>query len=102
MENISTFREEIEKKRTNTATPLELVANICTESFISAVKKVNAEILKHNEKTNNFTQAKEEATTKLENHYLSEISDDVKYLEVEIKKLQNEISLLEKRKYNRE
>ena len=96
LENISTFREEIEKKRTNTATPLELVANICTESFISAVKKVNAEILKHNEKTNNFTQAKEEATTKLENHYLSEISDDVKYLEVEIKKLQNEISLLEK------
>jgi len=95
LENISTFREEIEKKRTNTATPLELVANISTKSFISAVKKVNAEILKHNEKTNNFTQAKEEATTKLENHYLSEISDDVKYLEVEIQKLQNEISLLE-------
>ncbi len=96
LENISTFREEIEKKRTNTATPLELFTNICTESFISAVKIVNDEILKHNEKTNNFTQAKEEATTKLENHYLSEIFDHVNYLEVEIKKLQEEISLLKK------
>ncbi|MCD4808265.1 MAG: AAA family ATPase, partial [Methanosarcinales archaeon] len=96
LENISIFRKQIENKRTNTATPLELVANISTKSFISTVKKVNDEILKHNEKTNNFTQAKEEATTKLENHYLSEISDDVKYLEVEIKKLQNGISLLEK------
>jgi hypothetical protein len=96
LENISTFREDFEKKRTNTATPLELVANICTESFISAVKDVNVEIIKHNEKTNNFTEAKEEATTKLEKHYLSEISDDVKNLEVEIKKLQNKISLLEK------
>jgi wobble nucleotide-excising tRNase len=96
LESISIFREQIENKRTNTATPLELVANISTKSFISVVKKVNDEILKHNEKTNNFTQAKKEATTKLENHYLSEISDDVKYLEVEIKKLQNGISLLEK------
>lgn len=96
LKNISTFIEEIEKKRANTASPLDLVANISTESFMSAVKKVNDEILKHNEKTNNFTQAKKEATTKLENHYLSEISDDVKYLEVEIKKLQIEISLLEK------
>lgn len=96
LENISTFREEIEKKKTNTATSLELFTNICTESFISAVNKVNDEILKHNEKTNNFTQAKEEATTKLENHYLSEIFDDIKYLEVEINKLDNEISYLEK------
>lgn len=95
LENFSTFREEIEKKRTNTATTLELFVNISTESFISAIKKVNEEILKHNEKTNNFTQAKEEATAKLENHYLSEISDDIKNLEVEIKKLQNEISFLE-------
>ncbi len=96
LENISIFREQIENKRTNTATPLELVVNISTKSFISAVKKVNNEILKHNKKTNNFTQAKEVVTTKLENHYLSEISDDVKCLEVEIKKLQHEISLLEK------
>lgn len=96
LDNISKFREEIKTKRTNTATSLELVANICTESFISAVKKVNDDILKHNEKTNNFKQAKEEATTKLENHYLSEIFDDIKYLEVEIKKLDNEISVLEK------
>ena len=94
LENISSFRKQIEKKRTNTATPLELVANISTESFISAVKNVNGEILKHNEKTNNFTQTKEVATSKLENHYLSEIFDAIKYLEVEIKKLQNEISHL--------
>ena len=94
LENISTFRKQIEKKRTNTATPLELVANISTESVTSAVKKVNYEILKHNEKTNNFTQAKEVATSKLENHYLSEIFDGIKYLEVEIEKLQNKISYL--------
>ncbi|MCK5632253.1 AAA family ATPase, partial [bacterium] len=95
LKNISTFREEIENKRINTVTPLELVVTISRELFISNAKKVNDEILKHNEKTNNFTQAKEEATIKLENHYLSEITDEIKHLETEIKKIQDEISLLE-------
>ncbi|MCD4845990.1 MAG: AAA family ATPase [Methanosarcinales archaeon] len=96
LESISIFREQIENKRTNTATPLELVADISTKSFIYAVKKVNDEILKHNEKTDNFTQAKEVATSKLENHYLSEIFDNVKCLKVEIEKLQKEILQMEK------
>jgi wobble nucleotide-excising tRNase len=95
LKDISTFKEEIEKKRAFTSTPLDLVANISTESLISSVKKLNDEISKHNTKTNSFTQAKEEAKIKLENHYLSEIFDDVKQLDAEIKILHEDISLLE-------
>ena len=64
---------------------------VFTESFISAIDAVNIDINKHNEKTKNFSQAKTKATTKLENHYLSEIYDDVKILESDIKKLKEEI-----------
>ena len=95
LKDISTFKEEIENKRAFTSTPLDLVANISTESLIFTVKKLNDELSKHNTKTNNFTQAKEEAKIKLENHYLSEIFDNVKQLEAEIKILHEDISQLE-------
>lgn len=74
---------------------MDLVTNSSTKSFISAVDKVNKEILTHNTKTNNFARAKTGAITKLEKHYLSEIIDDIKHLEAEINKIQEEISLLE-------
>ena len=95
LKNTSALNEELEKKKTNTSVPLELVAIISITSFISAVEAVNAEIRNHNVKTNNFTQAKAEATTNLENHYLSEIFDDVKKLESDIVKIRQEIDLLE-------
>ncbi|MBI4652112.1 AAA family ATPase [Candidatus Desantisbacteria bacterium] len=96
LNSILIFKEIIKNKKSNTTDSLELNVNIDTESIISAITSVNSEINSHNKKTNNFTKAKEEATTKLENHYLSEIFDDVKLLESNIKILKEEINLLEK------
>lgn len=95
LNNISTLKEEVEKKKIKTSVPVELVTIVTTESFLSAADAVNAEMRKHNAKTNNFTQAKAEATTRLENHYLSEIFDDVKKLESDIARMRQEIDLLE-------
>lgn len=94
LNSLITLKEEIEKKKANTTVSMELSTTINTESFISAVDMINAEISKHNSKTNNFSQVKAEAATKLENHYLSEIYDDVKKLESEILNIKQEIDLL--------
>lgn len=96
LRSISKFKKVVESKKSHTTDSLELNVNLDTESFISAINAVNIDINKHNEKTKNFSQAKTKATAKLENHYLSEIYDDVKLLESDITKLNREINLLEK------
>lgn len=96
LRSISKFKKVVESKKSHTTDSLELNVNIDTELFISAINAVNININKHNEKTKNFSQAKAKATTKLENHYLSEIYDDVKIIESDITKLNREINLLEK------
>jgi len=93
--NISSLKGELEKKRINTSLPLELFSDITTESFVSALGAINAEIRKHNSKTTNFVQAKTEATEKLEKHCLSEIFDEVKALEADIVRINQEIVQLE-------
>jgi len=95
LNNISALKEEVEMKKTNTMGSLELFSIFTTESFSAGAEAVNAEIRKHNVKTNNFTQARTEATTKLENHYLSEIFDNVKKTESDIARINQEIALLE-------
>lgn len=95
LENLSKIKKTVENKSTKTSTLWDVIVNINVKSFISAVDKVNKEILTHNTKTNNFVRANKEAITKLETHYLSEIIDDIKHIEVEINKIQEEITLLE-------
>jgi wobble nucleotide-excising tRNase len=96
LKSVSNFKKVVESKKSHTTDSLGLNVSFDTESFISAIDAVNIDINKHNEKTKNFSQAKTKATTKLENHYLSEIYDDVKILESDIKILKEEINLLEK------
>lgn len=94
MANISVLKEEVENKKTNTSNPLKIKSKICLENFISALNEINTEIQNHNIKTNNFSNAKTEATKMLENHYLSETYDDVKLIEVDMSKLEDDINLL--------
>lgn len=96
LKSISNFEKVVESKKSHTTDSLGLNVNFDTELFISAINAINIDINKHNEKTKNFSQAKTNATTKLENHYLSEIYDDVKILESDIEKLKEKINLLEK------
>lgn len=93
--NIDQLKKEIEKKKSHTSVSLNLDTVVTTEPIAFAAKEVNSMIWKHNTKTKNFTQAKTDATNVLENHYLSEIFDNVKCIESDIKRIRLEISLLE-------
>lgn len=100
IESISNLHKEVENKKMNTTNSLELVSNVNTITVIAATEDLNIEIRKHNVKSRNFAQAKAESITKLENHYLSEIFDDVKILDMDIVKITNDIQLLERGNIN--
>lgn len=96
LKNVTKFKKEIESKKFNTTELLKLDAKIDTELFITSIGEANIYINRHNEKTKNFTEAKKVAATILEEHYLSEIYDEVKKLGLDISTLNGEIHFLEK------
>ena len=60
-----------------------------------AIEKINIEIRRHNEKTENFKPEKEAAQKELEKHYLSTIYDEVKILEQKIAQYEDDITNLD-------
>ena len=94
IEGILNLNKEVENKKMNTTCSLELVSNVNTTAIVAAAEDLNIEIRKHNAKSGSFAHAKAESITKLENHYLSEIFDDVKNLDIDIVKTTQEIQLL--------
>lgn len=95
LEEIFTFRREVDNKKLHTTESIELMGNIKVKSFINAIKTVNSYIIKHNKKSQNFSTEKEKVQKLLKNHYLSGIFDRVKSLELEIHNLDKEIAKLE-------
>jgi len=94
LKNIEKLGKTVKNKKQCTTESLTLSSDIDTQSFISSIVKANSFIVSCNEKTKNFTAAKETAKIKLENHYLSEIYDDIKKIELKIKKLKLDINHL--------
>lgn len=64
-------------------------------NFQSSVDSVNETIEKHNQKSDNFQTEKDRAVELLKAHHLSEIFDEVKTLDSEIKECEKEISKLQ-------
>jgi wobble nucleotide-excising tRNase len=95
LKSISSLKNEIEKKKANTSEPIILLTIVDATVFVSVVEVINVEIRKHNDKTKRFTQAKIDSTIMLENHYLSEIFDNINKIDEDIKRIRQEISLLE-------
>ena len=62
---------------------------------VSAIHGVNVHIRTHNEKSRNFSDAKNEAEEKLRKHYLREIMDDIKKYNSDITALTSMIDLLD-------
>ncbi len=81
----------LKEMKSKTTEVLKLDIDIDINLLIAAVEKINVEIRKHNKKTNNFQDEKAIAQTKLENHYLSTIYDDVKEFEDKIATSEAEI-----------
>lgn len=84
-----------ENKKLHTNESIDLLENIDSATFETAIQNVNFTISKHNQKSKNFSEILEKARETLKNHYLSEIFDDVKILKKEIEITEQKISLLE-------
>lgn len=95
LQDIMTLKENVEKKKLNTTTSINIDVSITTLPLGYDINLVNYEIQKHNNKTSNFTEAKSDATSNLEKHYLSEIFDEVKKIELKIEELTKKVNSLE-------
>ena len=84
LKQIDVFRAHIEAKKAKTTESVSLEAGLDGTDVLAGFHAANVEIKKHNEKTANFTAAKDAARTKLETHYLSTIYDEIKGLEKKI------------------
>jgi len=75
--------ETLELKKSKTTEKL-ILENYFDDKFENSIESINEIIAKHNEKTLNFQVKRDDAQRQLENHYLSEVFDDVKELERDI------------------
>lgn len=95
LDKIMKFEDLLKGKKVKTTESIVLDEIIDTQPAIQSIEELNAEIRKHNQKTNNFKTEKDTAQKELEVHYLSSIYDEVKQLEQKINDFENEISNLD-------
>jgi wobble nucleotide-excising tRNase len=96
IKNLSKIKDEIENKKINTTTIMQLQTQLDTKLFLSNAEEVNVVISKHNKKTGNFSDARKVAIIKLEKHFLSEIYDEVIKINEDIIVLNEKIKQIEK------
>ena len=94
LSTIEELGKTIKDKKQHTTEQLKLTINIDPTSFISAITSANLYITNCNAKTKSFTEAKTLAESKLENHYLSEIKDDIEGLKKLIFSLNTDVQYL--------
>ena len=94
LKDFQRFKEALGKKKYSTTESLSLYETINPSEFLSSISSVNETIAKHNIKSKNFMDAKDISSAKVKKHYLSEIFDEVKIFDQDIKVLENEISIL--------
>lgn len=84
----------LQDKKTRTTEKVEFDIDF-KANFNSSIKNINETISKHNNKTTNFQEKRDEAREKLEKHYLSDIFDSIAEIDVEIKENKEEIKKIE-------
>ncbi len=90
LSRVEELGREITDKKQHTTEVLTLQTKIDSTEFVSSTAKANGFIEKSNEKTNTFSDAKKDAESTLEKHYLSGIFDEVNAIKDEIALLENE------------
>ena len=94
LEAVKMFGEQIRSKKLHTTNKLNIEQKPETTNLVAALKELNAIILSHNEKTNNFVEKQKSDSEKIEKHHLSTIFDKVHELEKQIEDLKREIDAL--------
>ncbi len=90
LDKVEKLGKEITDKKQHTTEVLTLQIKINDKQFMSSIVKANIRIEECNQKTRDFSNAKKNAESKLEKHYLSEILDKVNSTRKEIGVLENE------------
>lgn len=83
---ITEIAEILKDKKMKTTESLSIKVNIDATSLVDLMRKIDDQIVKHNNKTSNFKIEKKSAQKALESHYLSTIFDEIKVLNIKIKK----------------
>jgi wobble nucleotide-excising tRNase len=91
---LSILIETLKDKKTKTTEEV-IFTRTLENNFAKSLNLVNEVLQEHNNKTDNFQTQKDEANLKLKNHYLSEIFDDVKNIEIEIQNCAKQISKIQ-------
>ena len=81
LDEITKFAELIKIKKNKTTEVLPIECDIKIDTILDLINDINNEIIKHNDKTNNFKKEKEISQKELEKHYLSTIYDEVKKID---------------------
>lgn len=91
---LSTMVEILNSKKQKTTEEVTFSRSL-SNNFQSSVDSVNETIEQHNQKSDNFQTEKDRAVELLKAHHLSEIFDEVKTFDSEIKECEKEISKLQ-------
>ncbi|MBF0318744.1 MAG: AAA family ATPase [Nitrospirae bacterium] len=92
---IEEVKKTIEYKKFKTTESVILDMTIDPQPFIESLNAIASFIKQHNKKTYDFDSEKKAAITKLKNHFLSTIFDDVKTLEKEIQDNEDKINKID-------
>jgi wobble nucleotide-excising tRNase len=90
LEKVSEFSKILESKKSKVVEEVKFSFDL-PDNFEKSIENVNNVLKKHNEKTSNFQDKRDDAQKRLERHYLSEIFDEVKTIEKEISDCEEEI-----------
>lgn len=94
LSKIEDLGKKVKDKKQHTTEKLTLTVSIDDSAFLGAMISANSFITDCNTKTNSFTETKAVAEKKLENHYLSEIRDDIEKFTKLISSLKTDIEYL--------
>lgn len=93
-DELSAMVEILNTKKQKTTEEVSFSRSL-SNNFQSSVDSVNETIEQHNQKSDNFQTEKDKAVELLKAHHLSEIFDEVKTFDSEIKECEKEISKLQ-------
>ena len=89
--SVTEFGKLVKSKKLHTTEKVELKDAPNLDELTEAMVSVNAVILEHNTKTDNFEEQRKTDSQKIERHHLSTIYDSVKKLDGEIETLEKDL-----------
>ncbi|MEO5361485.1 MAG: AAA family ATPase [Nitrospirota bacterium] len=91
---IEEVKRTLENKRFKTTESVILDTTIDMQSFMESLNVIASYVNQHNKKTSDFDSEKKVAISKLKNHFLSTIFDEVKLLNKEIQDCEDKIKII--------